>query len=74
MKEGLYNKAYEKDACGIGFIANIDNQPTHKTVHDALVMLHKMEHRGGVAADDTTGWCWVTHTDSPCIFSKGSTK
>lgn len=68
MNEGLYNKAFEKDACGIGFIANIDNQPTHQTVQDALVMLHKMEHRGGVAADDTTGDGAGLHIQLPHAF------
>lgn len=55
MNKGLYREEFEKDACGIGFIAQIDNKKSHKLVKDALKMLHKMEHRGGVAADDQTG-------------------
>lgn len=55
MTRGLYREEYEKDACGIGFIANIKNQPSHQIVADALKMLHRMEHRGGVASDDKTG-------------------
>ncbi len=55
MTKGLYREEFEKDACGIGFIAQIDNVKSHKLVKDALKMLHKMEHRGGVAADDKTG-------------------
>ena len=55
MGKGLYSEGFEKDACGIGFIAQIDNRKSHKLVKDALKMLHKMEHRGGVAADDQTG-------------------
>ncbi|NVK85460.1 MAG: glutamate synthase subunit alpha, partial [Cytophagia bacterium] len=55
MTRGLYSEEFEKDACGIGFIANIKNVPSHQIVADALKMLHKMEHRGGVAADDKTG-------------------
>ncbi|MBO3697418.1 glutamate synthase large subunit [Roseivirga sp. E12] len=55
MTKGLYREEFEKDACGIGFIAQIDNKPSHKIVKDALKMLHRMEHRGGVAADDKTG-------------------
>ena len=55
MSQGLYSPKFEKDACGIGFIAQIDNQPSHKIVADALTMLKNMEHRGGVAADGETG-------------------
>jgi len=31
-KVGLYDPAYEKDACGVGFIADLNRTPTHKTV------------------------------------------
>ena len=55
MIRGLYREAFEKDACGIGFIAQIQNKSSRKIVSDALKMLHKMEHRGGVAADNETG-------------------
>ena len=55
MNKGLYSSAFEKDACGIGFIAQINNQPSHKIVSDGLTMLERMEHRGGVAADGETG-------------------
>lgn len=55
MQRGLYREEFEKDACGIGFIAQINNQPSHSIVADALQMLYRMEHRGGVAADDQTG-------------------
>jgi len=55
MQRGLYREEFEKDACGIGFIAQIKNQPSHQIISDALKMLYRMEHRGGVAADDQTG-------------------
>ncbi|OEK04723.1 glutamate synthase large subunit [Roseivirga misakiensis] len=55
MTRGLYRPEFEKDACGIGFIAKMNNEASHDVVADALTMLHRMEHRGGVAADDMTG-------------------
>lgn len=55
MGKGLYRQEFEKDACGIGFIAQIQNVPSYGIVKDALNMLHRMEHRGGVASDDKTG-------------------
>ena len=30
--EGLYNPADEKDACGVGFIVNIDGKKSHKVL------------------------------------------
>lgn len=68
MTRGLYREEFEKDACGIGFIANIKNEPSHQIVADALKMLHKMEHRGGVAADDNTGDGAGLHTQIPHNF------
>lgn len=68
MGKGLYRKEFEKDACGIGFIAQIDNIPSHQIVTDALKMLHRMEHRGGVAADDKTGDGAGIHTQIPHEF------
>lgn len=55
MQRGLYREEFEKDACGIGFVANMNNKPNHQIIREALTMLSKMEHRGGVAADDSTG-------------------
>lgn len=70
MEKGLYRSEFEKDACGIGFIAQIENIPSHSIVTDALKMLHKMEHRGGVAADDKTGDGAGIHTQIPHEFFK----
>jgi len=54
-KKGLYNQNFEHDACGIGAIANIDAEPSHEIIQDALSMLENMEHRGGTGADPETG-------------------
>lgn len=54
-KTGLYNPAYEHDACGIGAIASIKGIKTHKTIKDALNILIHLEHRGGTGAEDNSG-------------------
>lgn len=54
-KQGLYNKAYEHDACGIGAIAQIKGIRTHKTIKDALNILIHLEHRGGTGAENNSG-------------------
>ncbi len=54
-KEGLYDPAQEHDSCGFGFIANIDNEPKHEIVHQALDIVHKLDHRGAIGADPLAG-------------------
>lgn len=55
QQQGMYDPAFEKDACGIGAIANIKGVRSHKIVLDALRVLVKLEHRGGVGADPKVG-------------------
>eukprot|EP00051_Salpingoeca_urceolata_P007958 m.102155 g.102155 ORF g.102155 m.102155 type:complete len:2184 (-) comp15498_c0_seq1:206-6757(-) len=52
---GLYDPAQEKDACGVGFIANYRGGPQRETVTDALEMLSRMDHRGACGCDEQTG-------------------
>src|ERR1700751_3284307 len=53
--EGLYDPSLEKDACGVGFIANIKGKKSHQIVSDALSILCNLEHRGAVGADPRFG-------------------
>ncbi len=52
---GLYRESFERDSCGFGMIAHMDDQPSHKLVQTAVTALHRMTHRGAVAADGKTG-------------------
>ncbi|HET8528261.1 MAG TPA: hypothetical protein VFL60_05070, partial [Gaiellaceae bacterium] len=52
---GLYDPAYEHDACGIAFVACLDGRPSHETVRRALRALANLEHRGASGADADTG-------------------
>lgn len=45
----------ERGACGVGFIANLDNKASHQIVKDALSALGCMEHRGGCGGDNDSG-------------------
>nr|AKI29076.1 ferredoxin-dependent glutamate synthase [Pyrus betulifolia] len=45
----------ERGACGVGFIANLENKASHGIVEDALTALGCMEHRGGCGADNDSG-------------------
>jgi len=45
----------ERDACGIGFVADLGNRPSRAIVDHALVGLQRLRHRGAIAADALTG-------------------
>jgi len=45
----------ERDACGVGFIANSGLKPEHSVVQKALRALHCMEHRGACSSDNISG-------------------
>ncbi|KAH0465531.1 hypothetical protein IEQ34_005634 [Dendrobium chrysotoxum] len=45
----------ERGACGVGFIANLQNKASHNVILDALTALGCMEHRGGCGADNISG-------------------
>ncbi|MEM6253375.1 MAG: glutamate synthase large subunit [Cyanobacteria bacterium P01_D01_bin.156] len=45
----------ERDACGVGFIADRQGRASHRLVNDALHALSCMEHRGGCCADQDSG-------------------
>jgi len=52
---GLYRDEFERDSCGFGLIASMDDQPSHWLVATAIQALSRLTHRGAVAADGKTG-------------------
>ena len=52
---GLYDQAYEHDACGIGMLVNLKGDKSHVLVDNALTVLENMKHRGAEAADNKSG-------------------
>lgn len=54
-KHGLYDPANEKDACGIGFVAQIKGVASHQIVKDANRILCNMDHRGARGAEKNSG-------------------
>lgn len=45
----------ERDACGVGFIADIKGRKLNKILNQALESLSNLDHRGAVSADGKTG-------------------
>ena len=54
-EKGLYQSAYEHDACGVGMIVNIHGNKSHQLVDDALKVLENMRHRGAEVGKDGDG-------------------
>ncbi len=54
-KQGLYDPCYERDACGVGFIAHIKGHKNHSIVIQGLEILKNITHRGAVGADPLAG-------------------
>ncbi|MFG1477793.1 glutamate synthase large subunit [Xanthobacter sp. V4C-4] len=52
---GLFDPAHERDACGVGFIADIKGRKSHKIVQDGINIVLNLEHRGAVGADPRAG-------------------
>ncbi|HWS41325.1 MAG TPA: glutamate synthase central domain-containing protein, partial [Arenimonas sp.] len=53
--QGLYHPEHEKDACGVGFICNMDGTKSHAIIHDAIQILVRLTHRGASSSDNRTG-------------------
>ncbi len=55
LTHGLYSPEFERDNCGFGLIAQMDDQPSHWLVQTAIESLARMTHRGGISADGKSG-------------------
>jgi len=52
---GLCRAAYERDSCGFGLIASLDDRASHWVLQTAISSLNRLTHRGAIAADGKTG-------------------
>src|SRR4051812_38757707 len=53
--QGLYDPAFEHDACGVAFVADMHGRRSNAIVRDALTALHNLDHRGASGAEANTG-------------------
>lgn len=54
-QHGLYDPAYEHDACGVGMVLHLKGSKSHAIVENGLRVLENMTHRGAENADNKTG-------------------
>jgi len=55
QREGLYDPAFEHDACGVGFVVNMHGEKSHQIVWQGLEILVNLTHRGACGCDPLTG-------------------
>ena len=53
--EGLYDPAFEHDACGVAFVAQLSGVADHDIVEKGLEALRNLDHRGATGADTKAG-------------------
>ncbi|MFN8535834.1 MAG: glutamate synthase large subunit, partial [Dehalococcoidia bacterium] len=51
----LYDERFERDACGVGFVATTTGKPSHDIVAKAIEGVINVTHRGAVGADAKSG-------------------
>ncbi|MGK9146976.1 glutamate synthase large subunit [Plantibacter flavus] len=70
-KQGLYNPAREKDACGLAMVATLTGEASHSIIDAALGSLRNLEHRGAIGSDAGTGDGAGILTQIPDEFLRG---
>ncbi len=54
-KQGLYDPAFEHDACGVGFVVDIQGRKSNQILKHGLQVLENLDHRGASGAEVNTG-------------------
>jgi glutamate synthase (NADPH/NADH) large chain len=54
-RKGLYEPRFEHDACGVGFVADLNNVRSHEIVQKGIEILINLDHRGARGAEKETG-------------------
>jgi len=67
-KANVYDKKYEHDACGVGFVASTKGKKSRKVVEYGIEALKAVWHRGAVDADGKTGDGAGIHIEIPKDF------
>jgi glutamate synthase (ferredoxin) len=52
---GLYDPAFEHDACGVGFVVDIAGRRSHDVIARGLEVLINLQHRGACGCESNTG-------------------
>src|SRR5579872_5900251 len=64
-RPSLIDSRFDHESCGVGFVATLENQPSHDILTKALTALSRLAHRGAVAADGKSSDGIGIHTAIP---------
>jgi glutamate synthase (NADPH/NADH) large chain len=53
--QGLYDPAFEHDACGVAFVVDLHGRRSHELVEQGITALVHLDHRGASGAETNTG-------------------
>lgn len=53
--QGLYDPRFEKDACGVAFVATLTGEASHDIVEQGITALVNLDHRGAAGAETNSG-------------------
>src|SRR5580698_5798472 len=54
-RQGLYDPRNEHDACGMGFVVNLNGEKSHEIIEQGIQILVNLTHRGACGCDPETG-------------------
>jgi glutamate synthase (NADPH/NADH) large chain len=54
-RQGLYDPAFEHDACGVSFVVDIKGRRSHSIIELGLTALCNLQHRGASGSEVNTG-------------------
>lgn len=54
-KQGLYDPWFEHEACGVGFVVNVQGKKSHEIIRQGLTLLINLNHRGACGCEANTG-------------------
>src|SRR5580704_9403480 len=54
-RQGLYDPRHEHDACGMGFVVNLNGEKSHEIIRKGIEILINLTHRGACGCDPETG-------------------
>ena len=73
-KQGLYDPANEHDACGFGFVVDIQGRKSNKILRNAIEALKNLDHRGACGCEVNTGDGAGVLMQMPHAFLKDAAK
>ena len=53
--QGLYDPAFEHDACGVGFVVDMHGRASHRIIDLGIASLCHLDHRGATGAEANVG-------------------